>query len=536
VVYTARNGFKDTVTGQTPPGVEMPLDGATVRLIPASGPAINASLDQNGNFNASLNPAQTYTAFAVLDSAKISVGPDTTASAPYQIPLGPVTQSAQRFVIGGGTGSTVTDPASGAANIFSTLQKGARVGSQAPVPIPKVNARWRYASDLTSWLGDRTPSQYDGTNQIYIGGQQAGAFRDEYERYPLLHEYAHHILDTAANPGPNSDGSHSFELVFPNRPALPWSEGFADAFAAIVTNTPQLTLGCAVRRNFAAEPATARGAPTDAMAPMPPAPNTHLAQYNETTIAGAVWGVAQHLGAGDSKAGFTPLIRALHSHPAQSMRDASDALAEDGAIETNPEIQEQIAKILRGQRINWYFDLQTGAGTGQTINSYTELQVKMTGAYSCQVVDEFADDSGLLPEDRGGGLFEIGGEGGLPYTWHDDCFGFSDGDPTTASPGGPDWFFVEYPYSGSSDPAGDDLHLSLRYTCTWPGTPDQCNASFNGYLIIRRGADPLGTGRLARYVTVDNVKLPRNTWVPIMDVDGMGNCTIVAAANLDCSI
>src|SRR5512132_1237712 len=194
VVYTARNCFKDTVTGQTPPGVEMPLDGATVRLIPASGPAINASLDQNGNFNASLNPAQTYTAFAVLDSAKISVGPDTTASAPYQIPLGPVTQSAQRFVIGGGTGSTVTDPASGAANIFSTLQKGARVGSQAPVPIPKVNARWRYASDLTSWLGDRTPSQYDGTNQIYIGGQQAGAFRDEYERYPLLHEYAHHIL------------------------------------------------------------------------------------------------------------------------------------------------------------------------------------------------------------------------------------------------------------------------------------------------------------------------------------------------------
>jgi hypothetical protein len=301
-----------------------------------------------------------------------------------------------------------------------------------------------------------------------------------------------------------------------------------------VTGNAQQTLGCTTRLDLGAEPATARHNATDPLEPRPLPDDSHLAQYSETAIAGGLWHITGLLGGGDPRAGLGPLLRALHRNPPASMRDARDALAEEGSIETTREEHEQITEILRRQRINWYFDVQTHE-VSDTGGGQTETQVRMEGpgAYDCAVQDQFADNAGLLPEERGADIFELAGTGGLPYTWHDDCFGEQDGD---TPPGGYDWFFVEFPYSGSSDPTGDDLTLSVRYTCATSGTPDQCASSITAGLRIRRGFDgtTTGTSGNARQHVVD-VVLPRNTWTPVLQVDGLGRCqSLVDGA--DCSI
>ena len=131
-------------------------------------------------------------------------------------------------MIGGGPGNTQPDPASGAANIYTVLEAGARLAKEtSPVALPKVRARWRYAGDLIGWLGDHLPSQYNVTNDsLQVGGTLHDGYRDEWLEFPLLHEYAHHILKYVADP-PDAVGRHRYDTAYPDNPALPWSEGFA---------------------------------------------------------------------------------------------------------------------------------------------------------------------------------------------------------------------------------------------------------------------------------------------------------------------
>jgi hypothetical protein len=527
---------------------EAPLANARILFSPTTADPVEAQLDSQGRFENVQVPAspQIY-AFAITDGPRVTVAPDVDGAQPYLLGLGEVNASNQVFDIGS-VGNTPPTMAQGAANIYGTLDEGARVAAAAsPVSIPKVRARWRYGLG-GNWLGDRAGSAYDSSNNtIHVGGRLApptgdisggtpdgiASARDEYEKLPLLHEYGHHVLEQVAAPPASAGGDHDFSSVHPDNPGLPWSEGFAHAFAAMVTGNAQQTLGCTTRLNLGAEPATARFSPSDPLAPMPEAANSHRAQYNETAIAGGLFHIARFLGGGNPRAGLAPLLGALHASPPESMRDARDALAEDPSIESTPEDHEVIAEFLRKQRISWAVTV-IASGDRDSVNGQPETQVRMQGAYGCQVTDEFADDSGLLPEDRGGGFFELGGEGGLSHTWHDDCFGFSDGDPTTLSPGGPDFWFVDFPYSGSSDPDGDDLTLSVRYTCHVDGTPDTCASTFNSSLRYYLGADPSSPSAAARFHQV-SAPLTRNVWTPILQFDGMGHCTSVLDG-FDCSI
>jgi hypothetical protein len=546
VLYGERECYKGSVLRM------LPLAGATVRLDPAGANPVEATLDAQGRFqDVVVHDANRIDAYAITDGPRVRVAPDTDGAQPYLLPLGEVRSSGQVFRIGGSVGNVPPDMLQGAANIYGTLDEAARIARpRSPVAIPKIRARWRYGLG-GNWLGDRQGSAYDATNNtIYVGGrlsptdgdvsgspEPAASARDEYEHFPLMHEYAHHVLEAVAAAPGSAGGDHEWSGVYPDNPGLAWSEGFANAFAAIADEKAQETLGCTTRVNLAAEPAAAESSP-GFMEPMPPPPNDHLAQYNEIAVAGAVWHVAKRLGGGNPQAGLAPILRALHQNPAASMRDFADALAEDSLIATTREEFELIAEELRRQGINWGFHINaTGAVNGE---GQIQTQVKMEGAYSCAVQDALADDRGLLPEDRGGLFWELAGEGGLPHTWHDDCFGTYDGDPQPEEPGGgADNFFVEYPYSGGSDP-NEEMTLSVRYVCRSPDpTNHPCSSNFFLTPTLSHGADPTpnsqGLHDYAISHKVDVTELSLNTWVPLMTVDGMGHCTSLIDG-FDCSI
>jgi hypothetical protein len=541
---------------------ELPLANARIQLNPSGANPVEAPLDAQGRFqNVQVPQAERIEAFAITDGPRVTVAPDVDGAQPYLIPLGEVTTSNQVFRIGA-IGSAPPQYTEGAANIYGVLEEGATVAAAAsPVAIPKIRARWRYGLG-GNWLGDRAGSAYDpNTNSIFVGGRQSpptgdisgtpesvASARDEYEKLPLLHEYGHHVLETVAADPDSAAGNHSFSSVHSDNPGLPWSEGFANAFAAIVTGSPQQTLGCTTRLDLGAKPATARTNPNDPLQPMPPPDEKHFAQYNETAIAGALWGVVGHLGGG--AAGLKRLMSALHNKPPiGSMRDARDALAEDRSIESTREQHEQITEILRDQRINWFVEVDVSMPNPFTTPGDKEIQFKMDGPRSyndCRVEDEFADNAGLLPEEWDPGVahgdpnFELAGEGGLPDTWHDDCFGISDGNPDSDDPGGPsDTFFVEFPYSGGSNPASEVHSFSVRYTCKSTVTDtDNCLSSVTAGIDILRGADVIeSSGRHdpIRTHEVNNVTLPRNSWQVVLRVHGLGQCTSVLDG-FDCSI
>jgi hypothetical protein len=575
VTYDQRDCLADGSVTRTP------LSFAEIQLKPTGGPEVDAKLDANGHFTTDkpLVGSLPVKAWILLDGDKIRVKPDTgIVNDAYLISLGDVivaktgggTDFKALHVAAGKPGDPGAEAMAGAANIYNWLARGADIAQRSSpgVTLPEVTARWRYASDFTTWLGDTNATLYqDGADAIVIGGKQSlspPSLRNEYERYSILHEYAHHVIKYVADPGNTEGGptkghhnSHTVHPPFPiagatasspgnDLPALPWSEGFADAIAAAVSDDPTPTIDCEVVADYTHKPALGKNNPGDPLEPAPKPPFGYLAQYNEVAITGALWGLLNKFGNGNPAAGLKPLLGAFHAKVPHTMRDARDALAEvkDPTIETTKEQHEDIAEILREQRINWYFDAQNvGLTFAGDSTSLVETHFKMEGAYSCEVKNDFANDAGQLPEDRGGPgpngeepLFELAGTGGLSHTWHDDCFGLTDGNPTT-DVGGEDWFFVEFPYSGSSDPDGDGLTISMKYTCAATGSPDNCKSSNTADLLIRRGVDntAAGTSGNARQVKVTGIALPRNGWVPVLHVDGQGRCTSLID-NADCSI
>lgn len=539
VLYTARDCFRNA-GGQTPAGYEAPLDTASLRLVPRSGsPVPPAKLDENGRFAAQLDPNQTYNAFAVLESQRVSVGPDTSPSLPYEIPLGPVTQSDQRFLIGGGTGDTTPDPAEGAANVFAVLQQGARVGAKAvPAVLPSIHARWRYKSDLTGWLGDipQPPgTQYDSSsNSIVVAGRQDGGGRDEYERTVLLHEYGHHVLQTAAAPPDSASGDHGFASVHPENPGLPWSEGFAHAFAAIVTESAQQTQGCRTVLDLGAEPATAeKFGQIGVLEPMPPGPVSHLAQYNETATAGALWGLVGRLGGGDPQAGLKQALLAFngfhrrHGGP-ESLREARDALTRDaltgevGGLEQTAEEHQALTELFAGQRIGWAFGMELDASSddGSGLDS---LYVSADGP------PPYGRCSTDGPRPQFGGFLR-GANGALDYAWQDDCYIESEEGVGFSGPSNA----LYVPYPAPADPAGPDLAKTTvyaRWQCEDDGFGDPCPSRRGFEIAIARGAflsDPAETQMWGLETWgafhIASASLANNVSTPIAEFNALGGC------------
>ena len=541
VRYAQRDCFDGTATQ------ELPLRDARIQFVPAGGGnVVDAQLDDEGRFSGvHLPTGARIDAFAIPDGPRVRVMPDQDGAPPYSIPLGPVTEANQTFDIGS-VGNAPPQYTDGAANIYGTLEEGARVSDQvSPVVVPKVQARWRYGL-AGDWLGDRDITAFDDSkNAIFVGGKlfangnepgspnAVASGRDEYQEFPLLHEYGHDV-QTRVWPLDGA-GAHGFQTVHPDSPGLAFSEGFADAYAAIASGDPQQKLWCTTRMDVAAEPATSRYSSKDPLVPTPTAPDERYAQYNETAIAGALWHVADGLGGGDPQAGLGRMLKAFQAGKPDSMRDARDSLAADRSIENGVQQHEDIDEALRGQRINWLIRLAPTVNDPGGAQVVVETQVKMDGAYNCQLQDEFTAGSGLLPDELRFEFDHLAGEGGLPYTWHDDCFGHTDGDPASQAPGGPDDFFIDFPSTGGGDAAHDEYTLSARYTCKTDGTPDLCHAAQTGDIDLFHGVDRSRVNGSPVFHTVSGISFPRNTFVPIVRFDGLGHCTSLVDG-FDCGI
>jgi hypothetical protein len=536
VVYLKRRCY--TAAGRT----AEPLAGATLTFDqPGQGPV---TLDSKGGFRARLAARFPIHGWVVLDGKRLSVGPDVVGAAPYRIPLGALAHIengrvavVHRFEIAG------AGPA-GAANIWTVLNLAARVAdSAAPGAVPKVKAGWRYLPNLIGWLGDTTdPTNWEkATKTIHVEGRHDGK-RAEWEPFVLLHEYGHALLDSVASPGDFAAGEHSFTSVHKDQPALPWSEGFGDAFAAIVLKRADLELGCKPQVNLGATPAT----------PLPD--NQRLAQYNEIAVAGVVWGLVNHFGRGDPQAGLRPFLHALHSyerngHPPQSARDMRDALIVGGLEKDSADEHIAIDKIFAAQRIAWglYVHIEYVAHPDPNSNRVDANQVLAgPGAYStCQFNFDTTVDQSYGPPEFPFDWTGIRVKGGLPYTWQSDCL-LSGAYTYTDNNNGAADMWLRFPYlpgqahrdtyvySAELSCADTfDYKCPASYTVTvwvyngvW-GSLDQAYAIFPGQSWIRPEVLP--------GVIKSSVNVQMNVVTPLVRFNGSGDCTIIGTGQ-DCGV
>jgi hypothetical protein len=574
------------------------LPDARLVLTAADGTTFNTALSPTGTYSVTVSGPLPLSAKVVLDDARVAVG-SVAGGGAYEVALGPAATAnlqapdgvdvISQFIARG-------DGPAGASNIFAVLDDGAiAAGAASPVPIPKVTARWNYAADLTSWLADQGNSEYDdsssprydaGSKTIMVGGGSNGEARDEWEAFPLLHEYAHHVLATVADPGPTG-GTHGFRSTHPTNPTLPWSEGFANAFYAIVTGNPRPTLGCqpatdqtspGVSLDYSATPAT----------PLPDDPR--LAQYNETAIAATLWGLANHFGVGDARgAGLRAILYALHGyrregHAVQSVRDFRDALIVAGLENGNRLEHSTIDKIFAAQRIAWGVYVTVDEEDSRIAGSKAGEEVGLSlgaapGKYGgCPTYKYF----GSLEEEEQywapnasrpfGWSGNYGGRavmpGDLSYTWQSDCMAANYWNSTVGLQSAGAEFLLRFPY------LQDQSHQGL-YTldATWecrdesvPSghlpppegkcTPDRKfrvrvdNGVWGGRFDAQVGA-PKGVIRAAVFEGAQDwtrpealpagtisavVTLTNNVTTPVVQFNGAGaQCAIIQTVEVDCS-
>ena len=562
VLYTKR----DCTTG---PATEAPLAGATIRL--ESGPVepVSATLDSDGRFTAEVPGNTPIQATAVTDGPRVAVMPDTSPPRPYEIPLGELRTAGQTFLIGAGAGNTLADPASGAANIYTVIDRGARVAeATSPVALPKVQARWRYMSDLVGWLGDETPSYYDdsGTNAIYVGGTFAKGLRDEWTAFPLLHEYGHHVLKYVANPA-GAIGDHGFDTVHQSNPALPWSEGFSNAFAAIAQGNPKLTLGCETYMDLGTKPAMARPGfriprpNRPELAPMPPAGSEHLAQYNETAIAGAMWGVVGELGGGDRAAGLGRLLHALNAFKGKygapdDMLEVRDSITEF-AVNGSEDLEQRIGNAFDDHRLRWGFHVEGvsqvvyGLGSGWVVPAASGSFCDMASPPGADPIPRLGDPFFVGPTatNQYGARSHYGNAqvfGPLGHTSHDECWQTVRGAWLDANATVNYSLISTLPYRTAQAHRSGKTTIGVVFRCASGG--DICAGS-SRTVTLRVGTGiwhrPDGQRYLDAAVPLNaktvTVSLPahfRPTMldvVPIVEIDALGYCRTLVSPQQDCS-
>jgi hypothetical protein len=444
VLYLKRQCFSDPSKR-----VETPLAGAKVLLHRAGGADVTTTLDHAGAFHGRVRGHGPVTATVVLSGRPGSVTPGAKGSQPYHLPIGSLHAGSNAPVVLRGNG-----PA-GAANIWMVVSAGAAVAERAsPVPISPVHVAWRYNADFSnhSEEGHLGTSAYDyATNTLYVDGTKSR--QDQWEPFVLLHEYGHHVLLSVANPGKSASGTHNWHLSYPTQPAMPWSEGFANAFAGIVLRQPRLSIDC--NQN-----------PGDLMdigsLPATPEPqNPRYAMTSETADAGVVWHLALHLGAGNPQKGLAPLLDALHryrrnGHPAQDMRDVRDALIEAGLEHDSAAEHQELDSIFADEGIGFGIGFESDFeddGNNQDSDAAT-FKMQINGPYGC----ETGGDTYTKLSGAGGGQWfgEVVG-GGLPYTWQDDCLGAD-----TVSTGA--WLL--FPYAKNLAHRSGSWSVTFSYECT----------------------------------------------------------------------
>ena len=497
-------------------------------LDPAIGKPVTVILQRDGSFEAEVGGAGKITAEVVFANRLVSLAPDPgnpgpddsgPDSEPYRTVLGTVKPGAPNaFVLKGAKAA--------ASNTFVTVADAAKVGHEvAGRDLPQVLVLGRFDKKFETIRRNPDMFYWDPEKAIYVAGPANSDAGDEWEPTPLAHEYGHHVLAEVAQPGPEAGGKHDPTLTYPQQPALPWSEGFANAFAAVALKDPTLEYDC--------DPSKSMDVGSNPAAPAPDKP--HFAQYNETAIAGVIWDLAAYFGNGDRQKGLEILLAAWANHsvtgePPRSLRDARDSLiAAD--LESTPEQHAEITKIFADHNIGWglwlTFDHTEPIGVADSAVLF-DVEGPLGG---CR---DAADWFGNTGADE---------DGGLPYTWHDNCriggASFS-GQRTNEA-------LYGFLYDPSASLSPVKYTISAQFVCEDYEGENACPGSISTTgptyalryadmvpLENTQGQDTSSYIRMIRQIEGGSFTLPRDQWVPVLEFDRYGNCTILIG-NVDCS-
>ncbi len=567
VVYLKKKCHADTST-DTFEG----LAGARLRLRREGTEPVVTTLGGDGRFEAEIGGTGPISATAILKGRLVSVRPDMNKAPPYKIYLGELRPNVSDEV-------RIKHPVrSGAANIWNVINAGADFAAEAwDTPLPPIPVLWRFDQEYSRIVGSAVgTSHHDSTDPkkmlIRVDGDGKNR-RDEWEPWPLLHEYAHHVLLSIASPSgkPGSRGqywtnpgeSHGPKSVHADRPALPFLEGFADAFAASVLGTPQLTTECG-----------AGDGKTDLAAGPGKIDKPRLTQYNEGHVGKLFLSLVGYLGKGDVATGWRELLLALHKykfeeHHPQEMRELRDALIHAGLEKNNPndasgsyDLHNEITALFTSADIGWGVSVQTldidkrentsidyelvptisGPGVyGDCRVKPGQEHIRMWWPGTSQKRQGTPADSEYYGKDEGDGYGPDYGDywpgsmhyGALDYTWHDDCLiaGYSESDVEGSNLPFPARLEMRLPYlpeNAHRDTGGYTLEIEWR-CISHEERP--CTDHRLMELKIKIGAQPPLRTADGKLLTMKMT--PSNE---VLTFDATGKCTFVPDPRVDCSV
>jgi hypothetical protein len=492
-----------------------------------------------GNFDVKLGGNGPITAYVELTSAFATIKP-FGVSHPYRIPVNVHAGKNDVLIRHNGQGA--------AANVATEIDHGARF-AHATLPagatLPPVTVRLRYTSNFSFDETAIGPSHYDpGTIEIDNNPKHPD-YQGEWERFTILHEYGHHVLHSLTDPGERRGGDHAFEGVYPDRPALAWSEGFADAFPALLAGKPQLKRQCHLVADLAAAPAT----------PISEDPvESDRAQYNEIQAAGVIWHLA--ILGGKSRYDRTRQLltaarafKARAGHYPESMREVRDALVGSPLEPDTVAGHDAIDKIFADHHMGWGVAVLIEDGDGSSYGQF--LHLRLTGPYgTCEDLRLRGLPNPPHPIQGKPGEMWDGGlvNGALDTTWKDDCL-ISSGPVYDTLPGGLEnhgSLGLVFPYLDRQRHASGTFSLYGTFICDKDLASPPCEGSFTydvtlirGWFLNRVGDPganaPMDAGDGHHYFADLLLELREGVATEILRFDAQGGCEIVPLHE-DCSV
>ncbi len=303
--------------------LDQPIRDAIVELIQSGGNTLaTTTSDSNGNYTLTA-PANTSVFVRVQAQLRKTTTParsirvlnNTNGNALYVLDSAVfnsgATNQTKNLLAGSGWGGTSYTGTRSAAPfaILDTLLAAAEFvvdNGNSTLNLPSLDAFW--SPQNNSSLGDLALGQIESTRYITAstGGPAAGIYvlgaanvdTDEYDQHVLAHEFQHFLEDTVSR-SDSPGGPHSPDELLDMRVAF--SEGFANAFSAMVLNEPLYSdsLGPQQGERFAFSMESNTTSPAG--------------WYNEFSIQSIAWDLydAANDGSDAVALGYKPLYEAL---------------------------------------------------------------------------------------------------------------------------------------------------------------------------------------------------------------------------------
>jgi hypothetical protein len=446
---------------------------------------------ESGQFDVQLGGSGPITAYVELKSDFATIKP-FGATNPYRIPV--------KLHPGANDVRIIRTDQGAAANVATEIDHAARFAHDvlpAGATLPPVTVLLRYTTNFSHDETSVGPTHYDpnGPTIEIDNDPENRTYPDEWEQSTILHEYGHHVLWSLANPGERAVATHEASEIYPNLPGLAWSEGFADAFPALVTGKPQITRDCKVLQDLAATPATPSS--TDRVV-------IDQAQYNETQAAGVIWHlVTLHGQSRQSRAAGTSALltaaRAFKARPGaghypQSMREVRDALVGSPLEPDTLAGHDAIEKVFADDHMGWgiAFDIEDTDNETTTFGQY--LHLSLSSPYGTCEDPRSGVPGPIRFQEPLDGVPSVTWDGGVVHgplgsTWRDDCL-IASGPAQNQNPGGLENHGVLnlfFPYLDKQRHASAPFKLYGTFKCDELLADPKCTGAYTYFVTFFRG-------------------------------------------------